>query len=257
MNQSSSSAAETAARETAAERLARYAAEPVTAEHIEILDELARYGRRIAGRAAEEALAQETAAATPGEAGAAARTARAAAIDKFNWMSRCVRLTIDLRARLLNAHNAREKRAAAAASEAARAAAEAQAAASREAEGEAERERLYQFGEALGGFHDIVRRHYGDNEPFHILGAVERWVAERDYETQVKGCSIGELIALLCRDYGVPVDWKDWQNEDWVADAEAILPDGVPEPPPAPDGQPSGGAPPQGRHQFASRPTFP
>ena len=36
MNESSSSAAEPAANETASERLARYAAEPVTAENIEM-----------------------------------------------------------------------------------------------------------------------------------------------------------------------------------------------------------------------------
>jgi hypothetical protein len=246
MNESSSSAAETAASETASERLARYAAEPVTAEDIETLDELSRYGRKLARQAAEEALATETTAAKPGEAGAAARKVRDAAVEKFNRLSRSVRVTFGLRAKLLADHVARQKRAAKAASQEAEAAADEAAEAAREA-AEAERqERRYQFECVLGGFHDIVRRSYGDNEPFHILGVCERWVAERDYETQLKGRPVGELIALLCRDYGVPVAWKDWPREDWVADAEATLPGGVPWPAPATADEPSGAAPPSG-----------
>ena len=257
MNESSSSAAETAASETASERLARYAAEPVTAEDIETLDELTRYGRRLARQAAEEALATENTAATPGEADAAAQKIRDAAVEKFNRLSRSVRVSIGLRAKLLADHVARQKRAAKAASNEAQAAADEAAEAAREA-AEAERQdRRYQFECVLGGFHDIVRRSYGDNEPFHILGACERWVAERDYETQLKGRPVGELIALLCRDYGVPVAWKDWEHKKWFADAEATLPGGVPWPTPAPADEPSGAAapsgpdPPQEAHPFS------
>ena len=246
MNESSSSAAETAASETASERLARYAAEPVTAEIIEMLDELARYGRLLCRQAAEEALATETTAAKPGEAGAAARKIRDAAVEKFNRLSRSVRVTIGVRAKLLADHIARQKRAATAAADGAEAAADEAAEAAREA-AEAERQdRRYQFECVLGGFHGIVRKSYGDNEPFHILGACERWVAERDYETQLKGRPVGELIALLCRDYGVPVAWKDWEHKKWFADAMATLPDGVPWPPTAPAEEPGAGTPPSG-----------
>ena len=246
MNESSSSAAETAASETASERLARYAAEPVTAEMIETLDELARYGRKLARQAAEEALATENTAATPGEAGAAARKVWDAAVEKFNRLSRSVRVTFGLRAKLLADHMARQKRAAKAASDEAEAAADEAAEAAREAAEEIRQERRYQFECVLGGFHDIVRKSYGDNEPFHILGVCERWVAERDYETQLRGRPVGELIALLCRDYGVPVAWKDWQHKKWVADAEATLPGGVPWQAPATADEPSGDAPPSG-----------
>ena len=246
MNETSSAAAETAASETASERLARYAAEPVTAENIETLDELARYGRKLAGQAAEEAIARETEAATEGEAGAAARKIRDAAVERFNQLSRSVRITIGMRAKLLADHVARQKRAAKAASDEAQAAADEAAEAAREEAEAARQERRHQFAYVLDGFHVIVRKSYGDNEPFHILGAVERWVAERDYETQLKGRPVGELIALLCRDYGVPVAWKDWPHEDWIAEAEATLPGGVPWPAPATADEPSGSAPPSG-----------
>ena len=111
MNEHPSSSA-TATGDPASDRMARYAAEPVVAEDIETLMDLARYGRRMACEAAEESLAAKAEADTKG------KSAKEIARNSFNRLSRTVRMTIALKAKLLFEYNAWQQRGAQAAAEA-------------------------------------------------------------------------------------------------------------------------------------------
>jgi hypothetical protein len=54
---------------------------------------------------------------------------------------------------------------------------------------------------------------------------------------------LGEIVAAICRDLGVPVDWSLWEDEPWAAEALAAERAASPEAPP-PDLPSAANAPP-------------
>ena len=192
----SHSVADEASSESPAARLARYAAEPVTAEDIERLMRLAK----LAEEAAEESRAKNT----PDPAQRAQRR------RDFDRMTRAMRLTLQLKAKLLFAHNAWQQRKAKAAAD--------------EAKQTTERtRRTRQRDEALAVARDVIQATQPEHEILKTPGGLGRWYDERDREKPLAGSTLGEVVAGLCKELDVTPDWRRWQGS-WVGDAQAAMP---------------------------------
>ena len=196
----SHSVADEASSESSAARLARYAAEPVTAEDIERLERMAKLGEELAQEAAAEARVQNT--PDPAE--------RTQHRRDFERLERAMRMTIGLKAKLLFAHNAWQLRQAKAAAEAAKQTTE-------------RTRRTRQRDETLEVARDVIQATQPEHEILKTPGGLGRWYDERDRETPLAGRTLGEVLAGLCKDIGVTPDWRQWQG-GWVGDAAAAMP---------------------------------
>jgi hypothetical protein len=204
----SHSVADEVSSESSAARLARYAAEPVTAEDIEQLLRLAKLGQELAEEAAEESRAKNT----PDPAQRAQRR------RDFDRMTRAMRMTIGLKAKLLFAHNAWQLRKAKAAAD--------------EAKQTAERaRRTQQRDETLAVARDVIQATQPEHEILKDPGGLGRWYDERDREKPLAGSTLGEVVAGLCKELDVTPDWRQWQGS-WVGDAQAAMPYEPPYEPP-------------------------
>ena len=199
-NPDPNSVADEACSESSAARLARYAAEPVTAEDIEQLMRLAKLGMELAEEAAEESRAKNT----PDPAQRAQRR------RDFERLTRAMRMTLQLKARLLFMHNAWQLRKAKAAADEGRQAAE-------------RTRRTQQRDETLAVARDVIQATRPEHEILQDPGGLGRWYDERDREKPLAGSSLGAVIAGLCKEIAVTPDWRRWQGS-WVGDAQAAMP---------------------------------
>src|SRR5271154_4006632 len=201
MNDSfSHSVADEASSESPAARLARYGAEPVTAEDIEQLQRMAKLGQELAEEAAAESRVQNT--PDPAQ--------RSQHRRDFERLERALRMTIGLKAKLLFAHNAWQLRKAKAAAD--------------EAKQSTERtRRTQQRDETLSVARDVIQATEPEHEILKTPGGLGRWYDERDREKRLTGSSLGAVIAGLCKDLAVTPDWRQWQG-GWVGDAAAAMP---------------------------------
>jgi len=193
--------ADTSGPESPAERLARYADEPVTAGDIDQLLRLAALGMELAEEVAQEARAENT-------ADPAVRTQRRRDFDR---MARIVRLTLALKTRLLFAHHAWLQRCAKAEAEAA-------------APDAADKRRSRQRDKILAAAEEVVAATQPEHEILKEPGGLGRWYDERDRETPLSGRTVGEVIAELCKSIAVTPDWHRWRGRSWAKDAKAASP---------------------------------
>jgi len=201
--------ADEACSESPAARLARYAAEPVTAEDIERLLRLAALGMELAEEAAAESRAKNT--PDPAE--------RAQNRRDYDRFTRGVRMALDLKAKLLFQHNAWVARQAKAAAE--------------ETKQGAERERrTRQRDETLEVAKEVIQATQPEHEILKQPGGLGRWYDERDRERPLAGRSLGAAIAGLCKEFGLAPDWRRWEGKGWVGDAAAAMPYEPPYEPP-------------------------
>jgi hypothetical protein len=194
------SVADEASSESPAARLARYAAEPVTAEDIERLMRMAKLGEELAEEAAAESRAKNT--PDPVE--------RAQQRRDFDRLVRSMRMTLGLKSRLLFQHNAWQLRKAKAAADEVKQATE-------------RTRRTRQRDETLAVARDVIQATQPEHEILKTPGGLGRWYDERDREKPLAGSSLGAVIAGLCKDIAVAPDWRQWQGS-WVGDAAAALP---------------------------------
>ena len=187
---------------------------PVTAAELALLERLAFIGGELAeatGRRAKARLAEEEALLPTDPA--AARAAGEEAdhdIKKFEHLSRMVRLTIGLKGQLSAALEKWRQR---------------QDGAASEQDKSAERQRRADLKQKVGEvLEEIVRATQGDKPAASAIRRTNRWFAERDHEAGLPDLPLGEIIALIARDFGVEIDFKQWQDRDWAEAAAAALP---------------------------------
>ena len=191
---------------------------PVTAAEVAVLQELGFIGadlaRDAAGRA--KAMLAEVAAnrAEPVAAKAAAEEATQAT-KTFEHMTRVARLTFGLKARLVMGLDIWRRRMAAGVAEQAK---------------EAENRRRNGLKQQIGPIlEQVVGKAHGAKAAASVAEPMNRWFAEREYETQLPDRPIGELIGRIAGAVGYKIDWSGSQDEPWAEAAEASCP---PEPAP-------------------------
>ena len=148
--------------------------------------------------------------------------------DRFERMARTVRMILGLRARLLLDLAAWEKRVADTAA----------ALEQRLAEDRGKR-RAALKGKAGSIVAEVVEKTFGNAAAIDSILPVSRWFDERQEFAGLFDRPIGEVVAMICRDLGRPIDWRLWQKRPWgaaamaaAAAADAPAPD-RPEPPDA------------------------
>jgi len=70
---------------------------------------------------------------------------------------------------------------------------------------------------------EIVSKAEGDLAGMDAKKPIRRWFAERDHERGLADLPVGEVVALLCRDINRVVNWQDYRDRPWAADAEALF----------------------------------
>ena len=192
---------------------------PVTAAEVALLQKLFLVGADLACEVAARVKAKlAEAAAMAGDPAAAKAAEQAAhqATETFEHMSRIARLTLGLKAKLvMNLEIWRRRRAQAAAGQA------------KTSENQRRNELKQQIGPIL---EEVVGQAHGAKAAASVAPSMNRWFAERDYETQLPNLPIGELIGRIAGAVGYVIDWSLWQDRyDWAKAAEASCP---PEPAP-------------------------
>ena len=192
---------------------------PVTAAEVALLQKLFLVGADLACEAAARAkakLAEAATEATDPAAAKAAEQAAAQATKTFEHMSRIARLTLGLKAKLvMDLETWRRRRAQAASGQA------------KTAETQRRNELKQKIGPIL---EEVVGQAHGGKAAASVAPSMNRWFAERDYETQLPNLPIGELIGRIAGAVGYVIDWSLWQDRyDWAKAAEAACP---PEPAP-------------------------
>ena len=192
---------------------------PVTAAEVALLQKLFLVGADLACEAAARVKAKLAEAAAEAGDPAAAKAAEAAATQAtktFEHMSRIARLTLGLKAKLvMDLETWRRRRAQAASGQA------------KTAETQRRNELKQKIGPIL---EEVVGQAHGAKAAASVAPTMNRWFAERDYETQLPNLPIGELIGRIAGAVGYVIDWSLWQDRyDWTKAAEASCP---PEPAP-------------------------
>ena len=141
--------------------------------------------------------------------------------DRFERMARTVRMILGLRARLLLDLAAWEKRVADTAA----------ALEQRLAEDRGKR-RAALKGKASIIVAEVVEKTFGNAAAIDSILPVSRWFDERQEFAGLFDRPIGEVVAMICRDLGRPIDWRLWQKRPWGAAAMAAA---AAAPAPAPD----------------------
>ena len=187
---------------------------PVTAAEVALLQKLFLVGADLACEAAARVQAKMAEAAAMAGDPAAAKAAQAAATQAtktFEHMSRIARLTLGLKAKLvMNLETWRRRRA-------------------QEASGQAktaENQRRNELKQKIGPIlEEVVGQAHGAKAAASVAPSMNRWFAERDYETQLPNRPIGELIGRIAGAVGYKIDWSLWQDQyDWAKAAEASCP---------------------------------
>jgi hypothetical protein len=157
---------------------------------------------------------------------------------RLEQMTRTVRLTLSLRARLLLDLAAWEKRVADTAAALEQRLAEDQKTRRAEVKRKA--------GNIVG---EVVEKTFGKSAAIDAIRPVGRWFDEREEFPGLFDRPIGEIVAMICRDLGRPMDWRLWQERPWGAAAMAAAAPPAeepatdrPEPPDAPAAADSGPA---------------
>ena len=192
---------------------------PVTAAEVALLQKLFLVGADLACEAAARVKAKLAEAAAEAGNPAAAKAAEAAATQAtktFEHMSRIARLTLGLKAKLvMDLETWRRRRAQEAAGQA------------KTSENQRRNELKQKIGPIL---EEVVGQAHGAKAAASVAPSMNRWFAERDYETQLPNLPIGELIGRIAGAVGYVIDWSLWQDRyDWTKAAEAACP---PEPAP-------------------------
>ena len=192
---------------------------PVTAAEVALLQKLFLVGADLACEAAARAKAELAEAAAKSGDPAAAKAAQAAANEAtktFEHMSRIARLTLGLKAKLVMDLETWRRRRAQAADGQAKA---------------AENQRRNEVKQTVGPIlEEVVGQAHGAKAAASVAPSMNRWFAERDYETHLPNLPIGELIGRIAGAVGYVIDWSLWQDRyDWAKAAEASCP---PEPAP-------------------------
>ena len=198
------------------DRVDDYFGPPVTAAEVALLEKLTEIGgeKALAADARAKAKRLEAEWADAATAKALVREAREA--DKtFDHMSRMVRLTLGLKSKLVMDLEAWRRRGA-------RTAAEQQK--------DAERERRDDLKRQVGAILDeVVGKAHGAQAAASVVRPLNRWFAERDHERGLPDRPLGVIAELIAREIGYKIDWSEWQDRPWAADAAAAAP---PEPEP-------------------------
>ena len=192
---------------------------PVTAAEVALLQKLFLVGADLACEAAARVRAKQAEAAAMAGDPAAAKAAEQAATQAtktFEHMSRIARLTLGLKAKLvMDLETWRRRRAQDAAGQA------------KASETQRRNELKQKIGPIL---EEVVGQAHGAKAAASVAPSMNRWFAERDYETQLPNLPIGELIGRIAGAVGYVIDWSLWQDRyDWTKAAEASCP---PEPAP-------------------------
>ena len=192
---------------------------PVTAAEVALLQKLFLVGADLACEAAARAKAKlAEAAAMAGDPAAAKAAEQAAhqATKTFEHMSRIARLTLGMKAKLVMDLETWRRRTAQAASGQAKT---------------MENQRRNELKQKIGPIlEEVVGQAHGAKAAASVAPSMNRWFAERDYETQLPDRPIGELIGRIAGAVGYVIDWSLWQDQyDWAKAAEAACP---PEPAP-------------------------
>ena len=141
--------------------------------------------------------------------------------DRFERMARTVRMTLSLRARLLLDLAAWDKRVADAAAALEQHLAEKQKTRRDDVKRKA--------GNIVG---EVVEKTFGKPAAIDAIRPVGRWFNEREEFAGLFDRPIGEIVAMICRDLGRPMDWRLWQDRPWGADAMAAAAPAADEPAP-------------------------
>ena len=217
---------------------------PCGPAQIAMLDELAELAMRYARHAAELGLSRIEVARKQASAREPANPGEPPVYDpafydpglydptpeqnRLERMTRSVRMTLSLRARLLLDLAAWDKRVADAAATLEQHLTEKQKTRQAEVKRKA--------GSIVG---EVVETTLGKSAAIDAIRPVGRWFNEREEFPGLFDRPIGEIVAMICRDLGHPMDWSLWQDRPWGADAVAATPpaaeEPAPEPEPAPD----------------------
>jgi len=184
------------------------AAEARAERHLAVLRELAEIGMDLARIVRREALAAE--AADPEQPAVPAELTLT-----FSRIARAVRQTLALEARLADDRLARRRRA------------EAEQRVERDARGHARK----------AAVKDIVERiiDAGDGDTERLLDHLDERLDDPLDDADFADRPLGDLVAAICRDLGVAMDWSLFEDEDWGIEAAVIAPPpDSPEPPPTP-----------------------
>ena len=155
---------------------------------------------------------------------------------RFEQMARTVRMILGLRARLLLDHAAWEKRVA-----------DAAAALEQRLDEDRKKRRAALKGKATSIVGEVVEKTFGNAAAIDSILPVSRWFDERQEFAGLFDRPIGEVVAMICRDLGRPIDWRLWQKRPWGAAAMAAAAAGAPaadrpKPPDAPASAAAGSA---------------
>ena len=191
---------------------------PVTAAEVAVLQELGFIGADLARDAAGRAKAKLAEAAANRAEPAASKAAEEEATQAtktFEHMTRVVRLTFGLKARLVMGLDIWRRRMAAGVAEQAK---------------DAENRRRNGLKQQIGPIlEQVVGKAHGAKAAASVAEPMNQWFAEREYETQLPDRPIGELIGRIAGAVGYKIDWSGSQDQPWAEAAEASCP---PEPAP-------------------------
>ena len=166
--------------------------------HRRILQELAEIGMQIARAVRDEAVAQ-----TDG-----AEPSRGLAADPgltYSRIAKAVRLTLALETRLADGlEKARVERA------------RSHLAAIRQAADEHQQDVRDYVAEAIEA--DGVEHRMPRPEVERLLDELDERLEAGEYDDMLDNAPTGELVARICQDLGVEIDWDLWDGQDWAED---------------------------------------
>jgi hypothetical protein len=176
--------------------------------HRRILQELAEIGMQIARAVRDEALARAEVAAEGSDADASAPPARGLAADPgltYSRIAKAVRLTLALETRLADGlEKARVERA------------RSHLAAIRQAADEHQQDVRDYVAEAIEA--DGVEHRMPRPEVERLLDELDERLEAGEYDDMLDNAPTGELVARICQDLGVEIDWDLWNGQDWADD---------------------------------------
>ena len=186
---------------------------PVTAEEVALLQKMVQIGANLACRAAARAEAKLVQADAEAADSAAAKAAEQAAnreTKTCEHMSRMMRLTLGLKAKLVMDLYTWRRRTAEGAAEQAK---------------DAEKQRRNGLKQQVGPIlEQLVGKDHGGKAAASVAQPMNQWFAERDYETRLPNLPLGEVIGRIAGALGYKIDWSGSQDQPWAADAEASCP---------------------------------
>jgi hypothetical protein len=179
-----------------------------TERHLRMLQELAEIGMDLARAVRRQAL--EQAAAEPAGIDQTSTIERAGTTERvggdlglvFSRIARAVRQTVALESKIEEERRARDQRA-----EAEQAQRAATIARERKARQKARVKRIVE--QAIDAEADGSDRE-------DLLGDLDERLEDADLDADLAERPIGEIVARICRDLGIPLDWSRWEDEAWA-----------------------------------------